>query len=89
MDIKLTIPDDVATRVIDGFSGQFGYQEQVQDGVDAEGTPIMVANPETKAVFAKRMLMKVIKDTVRSYEARQASETARLAAIDSANLLNL
>ena len=89
VDITLTIPDDVKDRVINGFCGQFRYQETVEDGVDEDGLPVMVVNPESKPVFAKRMLAKVIKDTVRTYEANQASETARLAAIASADELGI
>jgi len=80
MQITITIPDEIAPRVIDGVAGQHGYQETV---LDEEGNEI--PNPETKAQFAKRVILEGVKNAVLSWEAVQAAEAARTAAIDLAN----
>jgi hypothetical protein len=78
MEIKLSIPDNIAQRVIDGIAGAHGYQDVII-GIDDSETP----NPETKAQFAKRVIIADIKNAVKSYEAIQAAETARITAIES------
>ena len=74
MDITITIPDGVASRVKDGFAGMYNYQETI------DGQP----NPENKALFTKRLLLEHVKNVVVAWEAKQASETARVAAIEAA-----
>lgn len=76
--LSISIPDAVAPRVIDGFTGQHGYQETV---TDAEGNE--VPNPQTKAQFAKQTIGEFVKNSVMAYEANQAVDTARTSAIDS------
>lgn len=80
MNITLTIPDDKVARVINGMCGNFGYQPIINT-LDENSIPVSTPNPETKADFAKRMMYKMIKDAVKSWEATTNAETARLAAI--------
>jgi hypothetical protein len=71
----LNIPNGAPSqRVLDAFTAQYGYQSTI-DGA---------ANPETPQAFVKRMLTQHMKDVVKSYEASQAAEAARQAAIDKA-----
>lgn len=77
--ISITIPDEYKDRVLDGFSYQFGYQDLIDD----------LPNPETKAKFCKRMLAKVIKDAVKSWEAVQAAEAARETALSNVEQITI
>jgi hypothetical protein len=61
--------------VLDAFAGQYGYKE-----FDDNQNP----NPQTKGQFAKQVLLQHIKNSVIAWEASQASDDARLLAIDSA-----
>lgn len=65
-DITITIPDALLPRVIDGFCGAFNYD------VNKSTT-----TAETKAQFARRMMMGVIRQTVVSYEFNAAQTAAR------------
>lgn len=76
MDITITIPDNMVTRVIDGVAGQNNYQETVQDDDGYE-----IPNPETKGQFVKRMVRQYLKENVKAWEANQAASSARIAAI--------
>jgi hypothetical protein len=64
--ITLDIPAGQVNRVQNAFASQFGYT-----GLTPQGAA------ETKAEFTKRMLIKFIKDTVKSVETGPAIETAR------------
>lgn len=72
--IQITIPDAVASRVTNGLAGQYNYQATIP-APNPLNPP--VPNPETKAQFAKRMVAKFIKDSVKAFEATQAAGTAR------------
>lgn len=65
--ITITIPDAVATRVIDGFCKRYNYPPTLEDG-----TP----NPETKAQFAKRKVLEFIKRAVQEAEVEDARNAA-------------
>lgn len=67
--IILNIPDAIAVRVLNAFCDNLGY-----NGVNEDGAP------ESKQQFAKRMLIKFIKDNVRSRETLNAAATASLSA---------
>lgn len=72
--ISITIPDAVANRVTNGLAGQYNYQATIPAPNPLDPP---VPNPETKAQFAKRMVAKFIKDSVKAFEATQAAGTAR------------
>jgi hypothetical protein len=57
------------SRIVDAFALQHHYEAFLEDGV----TP----NPETKAQFAKRVIGRFIKDTVRAAETKAAEDAAR------------
>jgi len=60
-DITITIPDAKVPVVLDAFAQQFGYDQSKLEN-------------ETKAEFAKRMLISRIKAFVRDYRATQEEE---------------
>lgn len=80
--ISITIPDGVAARVTNGLAGQYGYKAIIPA---PNPTDPPVPNPESKAQFARRMVRQFIHESVRAYEASQASNTARDAAVVDAN----
>lgn len=72
--IVINIPDAVAPRVVDAFAKRFDYQETLPDG-----SP----NPETKAQFAKRQVVRFVKNVVRQAEVEDARTTAQATAEQS------
>lgn len=80
--IQIQIPDGVAARVTNGLAGQYGYQATIPA---PNPTDPPVPNPENKAQFARRMVRNFIHDSVKSYEASQASNAARNAAVIDAD----
>lgn len=72
--LVLTIPDAQLTRVVDGIAGQYNYQTMVPGATPLDPP---VTNPETKNQFAKRMMIKWAKETVKAWEASQAANAAR------------
>lgn len=75
MELRITIPDDKAARVIDAMAAHFGYQERLPDG-----TP----NQQTKPQFARDSVKAWIKETVRAHEEQVAVDEARADAAASA-----
>lgn len=71
---SVTVPIEVAARVVDAFAAAYGWQPTIN------GAP----NPETKAAFTTRRLREHVRDVVAGYEASTAGETARVAAADKA-----
>lgn len=68
MELRITIPDDKAPRVIDAFAEHFGYADTLPDG-----TP----NPQTKPRFARDQVKAWIRETVRVHEEAAAVMAAR------------
>lgn len=64
--MTINIPDAQLSKVVDGMCINYNYEPLIN------GLP----NPETKAVFARRMLIELLKRAVAAGEAK----TARLAA---------
>ena len=65
--ITITIPDAIASRVMNGFAKRYHYSATLEDG-----SP----NPETKAQFAKRRVIEFIKQAVREAEVEDARNDA-------------
>ena len=63
--ITLNIPADKIQLIIDSFCNTQGYQEEIE----GEGGE-MISNPETKAQFSKRMVIKYVKGIVLMEERR-------------------
>jgi hypothetical protein len=78
MNITLTIPDEVAPRVLQGLATFYNYQPTLLD----VNTGQMIPNPEPKAAFAKRMILAHIVTTVRVTESNAALATA-VASVDN------
>lgn len=53
----------------DALAKNYTYQAQIPNPVQDPGTPgtEMIANPETKPQFAKRMIVNFVKDNIRAY----------------------
>lgn len=69
MQLTITVSDSVANRVLDAIASEYNYQP----------------GSETKAQFAKRMVIDFVKSAVRRYESYSAAEAARQQAIDKVN----
>ena len=71
--LTVTLSAAAANELTDAFGT--AYQATIQTGVDANGGPIMGANPETKNVFARRQVIALLKQHVLLYRKRQAAAT--------------
>jgi hypothetical protein len=74
-DLVIIIPEDQKTRVLQGYTEAFGYQEYLSRG----GT-------KTRAQYAKEMVARHIKETLKNYEATQdgiAAQKTRKEEIES------
>lgn len=67
--ITLRADSTKITRILDGICEDNNYQSTI---VDAEGNSI--PNPETKAQFAKRIVIERIKDMVLAGERKKAEK---------------
>lgn len=74
--INITIPDPIAPRVLNGFAKYYGYSPTLENGDP---------NPETKAQFAKRKLIEIIKAAVKRAEVEDATNAAATTAGTSAD----
>lgn len=72
--ITITIPDGIAPRVLQGFTNHYGYSPTLDNGDP---------NPETRAQFAKRKLIEIVKEAVRQQEMEAARNTAATTASTS------
>lgn len=69
-------------RVIDAICGLYDYQPQVADPANPGQT---IANPETKAQFAKRQIIEFVRNSVVAWETRQAHAAVQPPAAPTVN----
>lgn len=88
----INIPDEHVDRVVSGVANQYGYQEFL-DNPDfndleevSEENPETIPNPQTKGQFVNQVVRGFLIDNVKAWEAKQAADAARQAAIDSVNI---
>lgn len=74
--VTINIPDNITTRVLNGFAKRYNYSPTLENGDP---------NPETKAQFCKRKIVELIKQAVREAEVEDASNTAATTAGSSAD----
>jgi len=72
MTITIGIPDEISSRVLDGFASHHGYRPTIGNE----------ANPETKEQFLKRKVIEFIEQAVRVQESEAAARAAKQAAIE-------
>jgi hypothetical protein len=72
-------------RIVDAIAYQHGYQDEIEDPETGE----MIPNPETRAQFARRCARQWVKECIKAWEANQAAEQARLAAIEDAEQVEI
>ena len=91
--ITITIPDNVKTRVIEGFCYGAGYQDQIFNpdyNPNVKDSKEKIPNPMNKAAFVKTKIMQYVKETVMAYESQVAAKTAHDAAqVDVNSKINL
>ena len=84
-DLIFTIPDEYIPDLLEAFADKYGYQDEIED---PEATPkqgtVMIPNPQTKAEFARAVIVQLIKDTYIRYKAKVDAQTAvDAAAVDA------
>lgn len=67
---SVEIADEDVERVINAVANNYNYQEQI---IDSDNR--LVENPESKYVFANRMVRKFLSDHVKRYELELAKKT--------------
>ena len=89
--ITLTIPDPIKDRVINALCSTYGYEDEIpkldskgNPEVDGQGNEVKIPNPVTKPQFAKTQLLHFLKEVTKGYEARNAGDSARDAALEKA-----
>lgn len=76
--ITIDIPDDVIQEVLNAYAFRFNYQETIynpeydRDLPEDENNPMSILNPESKALFAKRMLIDQVRNVYNTAKLRQA-----------------
>jgi len=88
----INIPDEHVDRVVSGVANQYGYQEFLDnpdfnhlEEISGEN-PETIPNPQTKGQFVNQVVRGFLIDNVKAWEAKQAADAARQAAIDSVNI---
>lgn len=59
------LPQKKQRRTVNGFAGQYNYQDKLPDGTD---------NPQTKLDYCGEMLCRHIQEAVKAYEHRMVNE---------------
>ncbi len=77
--ITLTVPDDIAPRVVDAVCARYGYSDTITDD---QGN--VIPNPTTKAAFMRVVLYQFLKRTVIVYESDKAGQEAQQTAEQAA-----
>lgn len=52
--ITYTLPNEEAIELGKAICEAYNYQEEIEDGIDGDGNPIMIPNPETVIQFVHR-----------------------------------
>ena len=73
-NLSFTLSDLDLTRAVNGVCAYGNYQATIPNPTDPTKT---ISNPETKSVFAKRMLIDQIKQMVAAGEQKKAEQNAR------------
>ena len=83
IEFSYTVTTENRTRAVNGVAYQNHYQDEIEvPDPENEGEYILIPNPENKGVFCRRMIKEYIINNVKAWEANQAAEAARLAAIE-------
>lgn len=77
--ITITIPDNQVARVLDAFAARYGWPATVVNAQNQQ-----VANPETKAQFARQRVADYVRGVTVAYEADRDADAARAAAAANA-----
>lgn len=75
VDLTISIPSDMATRIEGAFATAYGWQEGM---TDTKGRPV------SQRRFVRMKLREFVREVVASVEANEAAETARQAAVAQA-----
>jgi len=83
LSLSVTVP---SSAEVNDFVAYHGWTAQIPD---PNNPGQMIDNPETKAQFSKRMVIRFIRSSIKAKRANDAAETARLAQIALAEALEM
>lgn len=89
---SVEIADADIARVLDAVAANYSRQEQVinpdfNEALEESETNVrMIDNPETKSVFANRIVRNFLAENVKAYEVKLAKQAAIAAAEAAANV---
>ncbi len=80
MEIKLTIPTEKATEFRDYLCDKFGYEVEIPDPNDDTKK---IPNTESKAQFAKRQIIEMLKRDFSSWKYQERMRVSYKSALDT------
>tara|TARA_R110000765_G_C18904690_1_gene604381 strand:+ start:51 stop:350 length:300 start_codon:yes stop_codon:yes gene_type:complete len=86
------IPDEHLDRVMNAVAAQYGYNSTINnpdfdsEQPENEGNLEEIVNPITIGQFVNQTVRDFLINNVKAHESKQASETARLAAIEAVDV---
>ena len=80
--VCVDVPDAAVPQFRDAFAASYNYQATVPDPADTtyrveNRAQRAIANPQTKAAFAKRRVAEYIREVMRAHRVEQAVKTVR------------
>tara|TARA_B100001939_G_C16866340_1_gene584279 strand:+ start:637 stop:936 length:300 start_codon:yes stop_codon:yes gene_type:complete len=90
---SVQIDDADVARVLDAVAANYGRSDQIDNpdfnpelDEDPVSNPLQIDNPESKSVFANRMVRKFLSDHVAAYEVKLAKQQAANALNTNVNI---
>jgi len=90
---SVEIADADVARVLDAVAANYGRPDQIENpdfnpelDEDPASNPLQIDNPESKSVFANRMVRKFLSDHVAAYEVKLAKQQAAAALDTNVNI---
>ena len=77
LNLSVTVPDAQATAILNDFCMYNGYQETIN------GQP----NPQTKAQFAKSVVISFVRESIKAQRATAAAQAASAVVIADVNAI--
>lgn len=78
----ITYPDNKQVDLRDTLAVAYAYPLTVQNGVDQEGNPIFIPNPESKTQFVQRKINEFLRDLVKnSYKEQKLRDAQQTIAV--------
>lgn len=85
INFSITVPDDKKEEIIDDFTDHHRYQIEITDPDDPYSE---IPNPQSRAAFAKQVVINFIRNSVKAKRA-EAADAVRIAAIATVDAIDI